>query len=82
MQKTIMHSISSEIYRRYPEFRGVEPSVKLHASADASDNQVLTTYLLIYRSTYQVAGNKSLARVLRVVANEDGKILKVSTSRG
>ena len=74
MKRDLINTISQEVYRRFPDLAGVRPKVKLQRSSPQS-------FLLTFQSRATLPGGKSLPRLVRVVANEQGKILKISTSR-
>jgi hypothetical protein len=79
MNAKLLKSISSQVYRRFPEVAGCQPKVQPHSGSGGDNpNQ---TFLLIYRGTAKSPTGKSLPRIVRVTANLQGKILKVSTSR-
>jgi hypothetical protein len=72
MDHSLLPPINQEVYRRFPELRGVKPSLQ----------KLAQNTLLIYQGLVTLPGNKSLQRNVRVVVNEQGKIIKISTSRG
>ena len=72
MEARLVDSVAQEIYRRFPDFSGVRPKVKNY-----SDKQ----YLLIFEKKVKLANGKPLPKIIRVVANDKGKIKKVTTSR-
>ncbi|MCE5207235.1 MAG: hypothetical protein LLG42_02875 [Chloroflexi bacterium] len=72
MEPGVLEKICSQIYRKYPEFKGKRPRVKAYAS---------TQNLLIFSSQGTTADGKSITRSLRVIVDENGKIGKVTTSR-
>ena len=82
MDTKLLNSISSQVYRRFPEVEGSHPKVQTQAapqavkSASASPN-----YLIIYQGSAAGPNGKSISRIVRVVANAQGKILKITTSR-
>jgi hypothetical protein len=80
MKRTLVNTISQEIYRRFPEFSGVRPRVREQPQAFSTRIQ-RQTYLLTYQTNARLANGKSLPRWIRVVADEKGKVLKISTSR-
>jgi hypothetical protein len=65
-------SICAEVYRQFPEVKGNSPEVK---------NMPGDKYQLIFRGKVKTEDGKSLNRTVRVVADENGKIIKLSTSR-
>lgn len=72
MERRVLDSICEDIYRRFPEVSGAKPKVSPY-----SGKQVL----LIFNGKAKMADGKTMPRIVRVVANEDGKIEKVTTSR-
>lgn len=78
MDAKTLKSISSQIYRRFPEVAGNPPKVRLQTgSQNKAANQ---TFVITYRGTATTTNGKSIPRLVRVTANDQGKILKVSTS--
>jgi hypothetical protein len=79
MNSSAVQMVSKEVYRRFPDFSGVKPKVQAQNSpASASTDK---TYLLIYHLNALLGSGKVLPRWVRIVADERGKILKISTSR-
>jgi len=77
MKIETVQNISRQIYRRFPEFKGVKPKVRSQQDAKTSRQ----TYLLTYATRARVDEARFLDRWLRVVVDESGKIIKISTSR-
>jgi hypothetical protein len=77
-QKTI-NQISNTVYKQFPDVRGSRPKVKQqpHPKAIKSD----PNYILTYRTITPLGNGKRIPRQVRVVANHNGKILRISTSR-
>ncbi len=73
MDSGILEKICSQIYKRYPEFKGKRPKVKAYTD---------TQHLLIFSTQVEGPDGKAITRSLRVIADENGKIGKVTTSRG
>lgn len=65
-------AVCNSVYRQFPEVKGSSPSVK----ALPGDK-----FQLIFHGKVQTEDGKSLPRTVRVVADENGKILKLTTSR-
>lgn len=81
MNQDLIHTICQEIYRRYPNFSGLRPKVQTQrAVAKSAGAEPVKTYLLTFQGRPSSAP-KGLSDSLRVVVNEKGKILKISTSR-
>jgi hypothetical protein len=79
MKSSALSTVRKEVYRRFPEFSGVRPKVQTQRSSSAKNGD--KTYLLTFKTKADLPGNKSMPRWVRIVANENGKILKISTSR-
>jgi hypothetical protein len=71
MEKDSVAAICKQIYRQFPEVNGVKPSVKPQGNG----------YLLVFHGSAGMGGGKKIERTVRVVAEESGKISKVTTSR-
>jgi hypothetical protein len=71
MEPSAIDRVCQSVYRQFPELRGVRPSVR------ESGN----TFLLIFSGKVKTADGKSLPRTVRATANEQGNIIKLSTSR-
>jgi hypothetical protein len=80
MNQTLYKKVIDQIYRRYPEFTGARPKVRLQKST-ASQNGGNGIYLFTFQKNVPIDDNKILPRWMRVMVNQQGKILKVSTSR-
>jgi hypothetical protein len=76
-----LQSISSQIYRRFPEVAGNKPKVEKQSGAQAKSNNNDPTYLIIYRGSALSPSGNTIPRIVRVIANAQGHILKVTTSR-
>jgi hypothetical protein len=84
MDSAILSKVVSQIQRQYPEFSGSQPNVRLQNAPQAKSTAQGQTYLLTFQSSARVISNKeskAVPRWMRVVVNEKGKILKVTTSR-
>jgi hypothetical protein len=74
-----LKSISSKVSRKFPEVSGARPQVKRQSSPKSKSSPA--TYLITYRGKSKTADGKSITRIVRVTANDTGKIIKMSTSR-
>jgi hypothetical protein len=82
-QKTI-DTISRAVYKRFPEVNGKRPKVLRQKpnGIQARPASKALIFLLTYRGNGAGPGGKTIPRYVRVVANQQGKIIKISTSRG
>jgi hypothetical protein len=70
IENSTVEKISQRVYREYPEMRGARPSV-----SQAGDRCTL-----IYKASVRTPAGP-MARVVRVVADERGRIVRMSTSK-
>jgi hypothetical protein len=75
MEKGTIQKVSRQVVRTFPEMDGVSPSVRAQPGADAGQ------YLLTFKGKAPLPGGKTLTRIVRVVADDRGRILRISTSR-
>lgn len=83
MESQAIEIISRSIFKKFPEFSGTKPKVRLQSSPQISGSAKAppSTYLLTFENKVSIAGGKNMTRWVRVTATREGKILKVSTSR-
>lgn len=75
MKAKLIDKVSAEVYRKHPDFQGVKPKVTPREGASSNDT------LLVYKKKVSGPGGKSIHRIVRAVADESGKIKKISTSK-
>jgi hypothetical protein len=71
MDRQLISSICTQVYRKFPETNGSQPKVTARP-----DDQ----FLLVFKAVATTADGRSLPRTVRVVADSKGKILKMTTS--
>lgn len=76
----ILDAIARQVYRQFPEVQGVRPSVQPQSGAK-SGGAGGGQFVLTFRGSGQGPAGQSIQRIVRVVADERGKVLKISTSR-
>ncbi|MDH5506142.1 MAG: hypothetical protein OEZ02_02850 [Anaerolineae bacterium] len=82
MDAKTLKSVSDKVHRQFPEVSAARPKVELQKTpAVAKGMAPAATYLLTYTGKATNAAGKAIPRLVRVTANADGKILKISTSR-
>jgi hypothetical protein len=79
MDSKTISGIKQQIYRQFPEVAGEEPSVKAQASAKSPGNS--PTYLITFKGRVARPSGPAFNRTVRVVTSNEGRILKVTTSR-
>ena len=75
-----INSISREVFRKFPEVRQAAPAVQAEPGAKAAMGGA-SRYVLTYRGSGKGPGGQVIQRIVRVVADDRGKVLKMSTSR-
>lgn len=75
MKAKLIDRISEEVYRKHPDLKGVKPKLTPREGDKSGDT------LLVYQKKVSGPGGKSINRVVRAVADQEGKIKKISTSK-
>jgi len=83
ISKVTLTKINKKIYKKYPEVDGKHPAVKLQKGVNSNMQSVnpIRIYVLTYSGKISYANSHSTKRVIRVVAKENGQILKISVSK-
>ncbi|HJW91092.1 MAG TPA: hypothetical protein VJ436_10675 [Anaerolineales bacterium] len=81
MDAKLIKNISSFIYNSFPEVSGSSPKVNAQAAPKTTSSTSPATFLLTFRGSARTPDGKSMPRIVRVIANAQGRILKVTTSR-
>ncbi len=74
MSTNTIDMICSQVYNQFPDLKGVKPQMQ-KMTGPGSGN-----ILVIFKGSSKTASGKSLPRVVRVVATETGKVIKMTTS--
>ena len=72
MDRKLITDVSHEVYQNFPEVKGSQPEVR---------PQGQTRHLLIFHGKSVTEDGRTINRTLRVVVDENGKIIKTTTSR-
>jgi hypothetical protein len=75
MEKGTVQKVSRQVVRTFPEMDGITPTVRSQPGGPEGN------FLLTYKGKAALPGGKSLTRIVRVVADDRGRILRISTSR-
>jgi len=81
MNDRMIAFICREVYQRHPELLGVRPKIQIYGSENARTSGPSPKYLLVFKGKGETASQKSIPLFLRVVVNDQGKILRMSMSR-
>jgi hypothetical protein len=75
LQSKLIDKISQEVYQKHPDLKGVKPKITPREGEKSSDT------LLVYQKKVSGPSGKKINRIVRAVADEKGKIKKISTSK-
>ncbi|OGO27395.1 MAG: hypothetical protein A2Z16_04305 [Chloroflexi bacterium RBG_16_54_18] len=81
MDQDKIKAINKEVYRRFPEVKGKKPKVQVLKLSNKRGPDQAKTYLLVYGSQVSTSNQQVLPRIVRVVATEEGVIVKITTSK-
>ncbi|HEY45767.1 MAG: hypothetical protein AMJ88_00615 [Anaerolineae bacterium SM23_ 63] len=77
MKRSTIDKLNRQVTRQFPEMKGVQPNVQLGPlPKDGSQRFTLT-----YKGKAELPGGRKLSRIVRVVSDESGHILRISTSK-
>ena len=74
MKKDAVQKISRHVVRQFPEMDGVRPAVK-------TEKGVEDRYVVTFKGSTELPGGKTMNRIVRVVADGQGEVIRMSTSR-
>jgi len=77
-------TISVRVYKKFPELKGVSPSVSKQSIPNTKTSSKAIQnyrYLLTYKGVAAMPGGYMMNRIVRVVANHKGKVLKMALSK-
>jgi hypothetical protein len=69
--------VNRKVFRQFPEMKSTRPSVRSQSSSKNGKQR----YTLTYKGKASLPGGREISRVVRVVADENGKVIKMSTSK-
>lgn len=82
----IVNKVSKHVYQQFPEVAGVKPNIRKQTGGKKTNQSRRSTmeisnYLLTFRGKIDLGNGKKMDRWVRVVIDNRGKIIKMSTSR-
>ena len=75
-----INSITRQVTRQFPEMKNAMPLVQSQPGAKTLGAAV-DRFVLTFRGRGTSPGGQAIQRIVRVVADSRGKVLKISTSR-
>jgi hypothetical protein len=76
----LVHSISTQVYKQFPEVTGVRPNIRLQPVPKNAARIDSRAYLLTYHTRVSGSGGLNFPHWVRVLSDSQGRILKISTS--
>ena len=73
MKPQAIKKVTEHVISKYPKLEGRHPKITEQAEGK---------YLFVFNYTDELPGNRKIENIVRVVSDEDGKILKMSSSKG
>lgn len=77
MDPKSVSKLSNQIAKKFPELAGARPSIRRDPAAKKGEER----FLLTYKGKAVLPGGRTMKRIVRVVADPRGRILKLSTSK-
>ena len=74
LSKSQIDAICRRVYKRFPDLKGVRPRVKRERARD-------DRFQLLFKTTVALPDGPSLSISVRAVADENGRVLKLTSSR-
>lgn len=72
-------AISRQVHGQFPELRGARPVVQPQTAAKSVG--LSARFILIYKGAGRGPAGQAIPRIVRVVADDRGRVVKISTSR-
>ena len=76
MDQETIKKLTRAVGKKFPEMDRVRPLVSKQASSEGN-----VQFLLTYKGKAELPGGRKISRIVRVVADERGRIIKMSTSK-
>lgn len=77
MKSKTVSQIARKVVKQFPEMAGIEPAIRRQDSPANGADQ----YLLTFKGSAELPGGRTLQRIVRVVADTEGRVIRISTSR-
>lgn len=73
MKAETIRKVNEKVVKKHPKLAGKNPKVSTLSPG---------SYLLLYNFNDELPNGKTISQTIRVVADEEGNIIKISSSRG
>jgi hypothetical protein len=76
MEKSLISKLTRSVTRKYPEMASSKPSVRKQSKPGGG-----IQFLLTYKGKARLPGGRTMSRIVRVVADENGRLIRMSSSK-
>ncbi len=76
MDDDTLARVAKKVTRQFPEMEGAKPSIRKERTPTGQIQFVLT-----FRGKASLPGGRTMQRVVRVIVNDSGRVIKMSTSK-
>lgn len=77
MDQATLKQVSRHVAKKFPEMAGVRPTIRRQGNASSED----PCFVLTYKGKAELPGGRKMSRIVRVVADESGRVIRMSTSK-
>ena len=77
MKREAVAKVNRKVSKQFPEMKSVSPSIRSQSTSKNGNQR----YTLTYKGKAALPGGREISRIVRVVADETGKVFKMSTSK-
>lgn len=67
-----------KVYAQFPELKGTEPEISTRPTPGKANSELL---ILTFKRELPLPDGGSLTRVVRATVNQDGEVVKITSSR-
>tara|TARA_B100000945_G_scaffold321387_1_gene335636 strand:+ start:4909 stop:5169 length:261 start_codon:yes stop_codon:yes gene_type:complete len=79
-----IRSISKKVYKKFPDLKNVTPTIleqSLPNVGNSKDTNPTSHYQITYKTIAQLPDGNTMNKIVKVLANSNGKIIKMSLSK-
>lgn len=77
MDRHLIDRISCKVAKQFPEMKSVRPTVQREERPPNGK----TKYRLTYKGQAEIPGGRKIRRIVHVIADENGRVIRMSTSK-
>lgn len=77
MQRDMLATVTHQVARSFPEMANVRPTVRRQEGSSGGPEH----FLLVYKGRAELPDGRTIHRIVRVVVDESGRIVRMSTSK-